>query len=523
MDRITVMKSSINGSIAQVEQQPTFDVMELQLPSLSYTSFTQKPNMRNASFSAYLKPNPPAADDCEISIFDAQKYFNETNDQNEGKQRVSGDPVVNHQLDGISEQCDLPRFSSVSDRNYRARSFHATPTASSEASWNSQTGLLSNPPGSIKVSFKNLPTATDCSSKKIGSTLRPSRWFFGKRCPCSGNKSVQVEEKKPPKPPLLIRQNPKSVETTVLAVTPNKTLEWPEKRRVIIPNNNGLSHENNRFPPPERRVSAATAGRSFGDGNGGFSFPILNPSSPPEKLILRTGNNPLSTEDPPRDSLDVFRPPEELTSPAEYQQKDCRSFTFPASPKSRMTNVTDDDVASDASSDLFEIESFSTQSASYPMYHRRDSLEEETSYNARRITATNGGGAALYCRRSLDDPRTPPSIAPTECYEPSEASIDWSVTTAEGFDRTSVTNFSIIASEADEILRHEWETRGGGGGGKKRGNGLLSCRCEKAVNVGPHPVKCVPAEGHRVPVSSTLRHVSSRPPNFSMPSLPRSH
>jgi hypothetical protein len=165
-------------------------------------------------------------------------------------------------------------------------------------------------------------------------------------------------------------------------------------------------------------------------------------------------------------------------------------------------------MASDASSDLFEIESFSTQTTSYAMCpNLRDSLDDASSFNARRLAATNGG--ILYCRRSLDDPRTP-SVAATECYEPSEASIDWSVTTAEGFDRGSVTNFSVSASEVDEMTM----MRGGGGGGagkKRGGNGglLMSCRCEKAVSVGPHPVKCVATEGQRV-VSSTQRHVGSR-------------
>ncbi|KAJ6305322.1 hypothetical protein OIU78_020789 [Salix suchowensis] len=127
----------------------------------------------------------------------------------------------------------------------------------------------------------------------------------------------------------------------------------------------------------------------------------------------------------------------------------------------------------------------------------------------------------------LDEPRTP-SIAPTECYEPSEASIDWSVTTAEGFDRGSVTNFSVSASEADEttMMRgREYGKNSGGGGGKKRGgNGglLMSCRCEKAVSVGPHPVKCVPAEGQRV-ASSSVRHVGGRPATTIKPPLARSH
>ncbi|KAK9291050.1 hypothetical protein L1049_009234 [Liquidambar formosana] len=528
MERITVMKS-INGSLSQ---QPIFDMME---PSLRCTSFTQKSNLRDASFSAYLKreePNPDAqehvgctVDDCEISIFDAQKYFNESNEQKQGSKIVS---PVHVNLDGIPEQSDLsaaPRLSTVSSvdgysRNYRARSFHATPTASSEASWNSQTGLLSNPPGSLKVSLRNLPTS---DGNKRGSSS--SRWFFGRKCPCSGKKSVQVEEKfSEQKTPVRFthinnsnvskRQTPRSVENiSVVEKAPNKMLEkslgvtrdWAEGRREAIPNSQRFSLQDERSPSNlGQRVLAS--GRSFSDGNG-FSFPILNPSSPMNLglNILPPATVSPPSEDPPRDSLEVFQPPCDESIPRKsaelLRQRDRRNFTFPASPKSRMTTGTDDDVASDASSDLFEIESFSTQTTSYPMYHRRDSLDEDSGYSARRLVANSG--SALYCGRSLDEPRTP-SIAPTECYEPSEASIDWSVTTAEGFDRASVTNFSVTASEADEVImiRHELGNRGGIGGGdvggsKRRGNGLLSCRCEKAVSVGPHPVRCVP-EGRLV-------------------------
>lgn len=178
--------------------------------------------------------------------------------------------------------------------------------------------------------------------------------------------------------------------------------------------------------------------------------------------------------------------------------------------------TTDDDVASDASSDLFEIESFSTQTTTYPMYHRRDSLDEAASFNARRLAAANGNNNLMYCTRGSLDEAVTPSIAATECYEPSEASIDWSVTTAEGFDRGSVTNYSATAPEVDDVAA----TRHGGGISKKKGNGgmLLSCRCEKAVSVvGPNPVKCVAGSG--------MRHVSSRTcsaNNNSKPPLPRS-
>ncbi|KAJ0079123.1 hypothetical protein Patl1_23626 [Pistacia atlantica] len=152
------------------------------------------------------------------------------------------------------------------------------------------------------------------------------------------------------------------------------------------------------------------------------------------------------------------------------------------------------------------------------MYHRRDSLDEASSFNARRLIATNiNGGLMCNCRRSLDEPVTP-SLAATECYEPSEASIDWSVTIAEGFDKGSVTNFSIMASKIDDM---EMVRNGSGNNGKKKlGNGLLSCPCEKAVSVGPNRVKCV-LEVQRMGQHNTLRHMheSSKTHNVNKPPL----
>lgn len=508
---------TISGSLAH--QEPMFDFRE---PSPPFISLPQKTiaTVRNSSFS-YLNNQ---VDDSEISIFDAQKYFNESGSSDPRfSNRVSPVNVIN--LERISEQCDLsaiPRFSSASSsvdghvRNYRTGSFHATPTASSEASWNSQTGLLSNPPGAIAVSVRHL----SANEKKKGSA---TKWLLGRKCPCSGKKSVQVEEKlSEPRTPS--RPNYKSKDSRNLprqVSDPATTDHWLQ-RREVIPNCHRISADNNRFPSILGHHSLLSSTRRFSaDGTSGFSFPILNQTTPTKLVLngLSSPNNyssppppPPQLDDPPRDSLEVFRPPEDPVSTKTAMEIHRRqSFTFPASPKSRMTTI-DDDNASDASSDLFEIESLSTQTTSYPSSnHRRDSLEE-----ARRLGGSING-SSLYCSRSLDE-QTTISVTPTECYEPSEASIDWSVTTAEGFDRASVTNFSITASEAEEMHRHESDKNSGG---KKRG-GLLSCRCEKAVSVGPQPVKSAGMEGQREG-SSTLRHVSSRPPIPNKPPLARSH
>ncbi|XP_047158954.1 protein PHYTOCHROME KINASE SUBSTRATE 4-like [Vigna umbellata] len=173
----------------------------------------------------------------------------------------------------------------------------------------------------------------------------------------------------------------------------------------------------------------------------------------------------------PNGAARVFRPPDEA-SPKPL------NFSFPA--KAR---VVEDDAASDASSDLFEIESFST--ATHSQRSPRVPSQQP------RLVSTSSGStsttAFFFGRRSVDEGSTTPTI--TECYEPSEASIEWSVTTAEGHD------------EAVPGVEEKWKRKGG--------NGLLvSCRCEKAVSVGPQPVKCG-SEGQRGATSPSASHVNA--------------
>ncbi|GLT40872.1 hypothetical protein SLA2020_149750 [Shorea laevis] len=438
---------------------------------------SRNPVMTESSVPSSRVRDDNPADETEISIFDAQRYFSDTTADPRLCKRVS--PIIVSNLDTFPDRLSVSRFSSASSadgngRSYRPRSFHATPTASSEVSWNSQAGLLSNPPGATVISMQN-PSAE--RKKKSGSSVKS--WIFRRRCPCSGKKSVLVEDK---------LAAPRTSAASVLhnrvngclnlnqkQQSPNSadkclgTTNWGD-RREMISNPHRISAE---ILLPSRVVAST---RPLSD-TAGFTFPILNQSSPPPRPPLKlTLNN-----SPPRDSLEVFQPSEERAwrKSSEIQRK-------LASPKSR-THTAEDDVASDASSDLFEIESFSTQPTSYP--HARDSLDDAPS--SRRPSVVLG-------------PYRPP-VTPPECYTPSEVSIDWSVTTAEEFDRSSV-----AASEAD----HRTSTVDGGNVAKKRGNGsLLSCRCEKAVSIGPHPVKCV-VPGGEGPATTTLRHVGglNKPP-----------
>ncbi|MCL7041507.1 hypothetical protein MKW94_016919 [Papaver nudicaule] len=508
----------------------------------NYTcSYPLKPQSRDASFSSYLRPKDQKQEgnvaDSELNIFEAERYFNDIQDQKELNKNVSSTgenlrnddtPVANPRLSSVSS---VDGASTNYGRNFRSGSFNATPTASSEASWNSQSGLLSNPPGSIAVSMRNLRLEEKKKMSRAlsnSSSSSSSKWFFGRKCPCTGKKALQVEED--------ISEHNRSTQVVNLNNTTSfkkqsfssagedvyikATMEFEREKTQTIGGNNNWVKVQEVVPVKDSEhefLPGKHWSRSFSNDTGGggaagvFSFPILNAPIVASKANYNGGKPVLMVqqfEDPPRESLEVFQPTEDpisLRKSTDLQRRvlmscpeenDRRSFNYMGSPKIR---PTDDDVVSDASSDLFEIESFSTQSTMFPMYRRRDSLDETSSFEGRRY-----GGIGTHFRRSLDEPATP-SIAPTECYEPSEVSIDWSVTTAEGFDRGSVSNLSIAAPSDFEDVRFmnsiEAKMSNGTGGmsqttSNRKGNGLFSCRYEKAVNVGPHPVKRVSLEQH---------------------------
>ncbi|KAL6523315.1 hypothetical protein OROGR_016918 [Orobanche gracilis] len=466
MDPPTVVKT-FHCNPSQL-QQHIFSATVLEQTPLPYRSFSRNKN-KTQDHDA----------DTKMSIFDAQKYFCEN---------MKDPKLIKTQSRKKEEPSSLetiPRLSSVSStgsygRNFRSRSFHSTPpTASSEAIWKSQTGVLVNPPGSVRqVSLKKYSSDDDGKKIKVNPPVSDKWTFFGRRSCCSGKKSVRVKEA------TISRTKMDSHRTKALSSTSGPKGDRHHhvveiQRNKILPQNHPApsSPENNfptRYPSRQHRISGS--GRSLPDGAGGFSFPILkNPTQAAKPGPRGSMISPVG-EDPPRDSPQVFR----------------RRFV-PGSPVACVAS-TDDDMGSDASSDLFEIDSFSTQTASYPMYRRRDSLDEAPTFNARNFASAVGVNNLIIEGGSLEEPPTPTASA-AECYPPSEVSIDWSVATAEGFDRPSISSFSVSASEVggaaffQQRLKEEADGDSGDCPGEKRkGNGggllLMSCRQEKDVSVG---------------------------------------
>ncbi|KAL0355706.1 UNVERIFIED_CONTAM: protein PHYTOCHROME KINASE SUBSTRATE 3 [Sesamum radiatum] len=119
-----------------------------------------------------------------------------------------------------------------------------------------------------------------------------------------------------------------------------------------------------------------------------------------------------------------------------------------------------DDMASDASSDLFEIENIS--GSMYPV----------------QLTAGIAADDMSIC------------MSPASQYAPSEASIQWSVVTASAADYSSVlsdyndeTSVSVVGDKTSRIHATVARNQGGREAQKSRPGGLLGCKSHKAVDV----------------------------------------
>ena len=301
-------------------------------------------------------------------------------------------PVMEHN----SEICisDAHKYFNQHDQQPVA-SLAASPVSSEEA-WNGRTGHL----GGI-------------ASKKRNVSGWKWKWFFG--ILCGGKKAVEIKEKgsEPKRQTKRLTANYPMHKVSQKSVKGLKSRDWAKRPDLI--------RTSPKFPPEFHIPTNQT----------GFSFPILDRPPPAKLLFTSSVRDPIPIPEPPRDSLEIFRPSLEI-------------FLF---------STGDGDVESDTSHDLFEIESFMTQTANN--YHSFDEIDRRFSY----------------FQRSLDEFAMEAAV---EGYEPSEASIEWSVTTAEGFDLGggSVTNFSASASDiVDDVTLMRLELQRLGSGGDNNGHG----------------------------------------------------
>lgn len=176
-----------------------------------------------------------------------------------------------------------------------------------------------------------------------------------------------------------------------------------------------------------------------------FAFPVLDSvmENPTEIKQFEEGK----VEEEQRKSLDVFG--SEMTKKGDIAanlERKLSILTWDAIPKAQSHATTNigssiicDDMASEASSDLFEIENVS------------------------------GIGYSMLTRQASDN--TSCSMTPTTQYAPSEASIEWSIATASAAD------FSSAVSDYDEKNLHAKVVQ------NCHPSGLLGCKGHKAVRV----------------------------------------
>lgn len=366
---------------------------------------THNTNLMDASFS-YLNnnqqhftiklaqsPRKTNLQDDEIGIFGAEKYFTGAIDDDHLLLTTSNNnhpahpPQQKHQ-----PPCPSPK--------------QKTPSVRSESSWNSRKGLLA--------------TTTTTNDHRKKNCVKSLLATLG--CNCNDKDSVNVTEnkfyiKEPVKHPVKASDLPQN--------TKSLSSRWADED----------VHGNN-----EMNIKREDC----------FTFPVLNSSMPDgnhpqlpqvereKKITTRENSN----------SSEVFGSP--------VLEKGKKSFSLErklnmlnwdgVTPRAEVMDISrnggHNDAASDASSDLFEIESFSTN--------------ENNSFLAKQASENN-------------DAR--PSNA--NGYAPSEASVDWSVVTA------SVADFSTV--EDSTVIQR---VKAGADTERVKGSGILSgCKNLKAVRV----------------------------------------
>ncbi|KAK7380839.1 hypothetical protein VNO78_33358 [Psophocarpus tetragonolobus] len=348
----------------------------------------------------------------EFNNFGAHKFFNQGTN-NESIQKVSMNsnnrvsPLLN--MDTVHkhnpEQGDITystrsfSYSASSSvggngngnynniNNYKAHSFHvATPTpppsasSSSKSTLNNKGGLLFHHPQTSTISVKP-PQASSNLTKKLKTSMSKPIWLLRKKCPCNGEKSVQVKgntnkntlkPKTPPPPqPQTPSHNQIHKDSLNHKAPPARSSYKEEKSQNLF----YLQPAMNQLRKPSSE---------------GFTFPLFlttNPTNPtnPHHVLLNVVHEEEDTT--PRESLHVFQPP--------------------SSPKSR---AMDDDAASDASSDLFEIESFSTQTTTLPHPIITPSIAQCHETTSHEFFFAADAGSSLWRRRRLRDTAVLPPL-----------------------------------------------------------------------------------------------------------------
>ncbi|KAH9291680.1 hypothetical protein KI387_042889 [Taxus chinensis] len=503
----------------------------------SFANGVEKQNSYIARIPVGGRMTTTTMEDREISIFEAEKYFSAQEEKKlDGRSRES-----KTEMPKPIRETSIPNFTSNSTAKMHPgkkkvslsspqifnRSFRpgtgstgtgTTPTASSQASCNSQSALLSLRHGNSarKVAANNEKTPS-------------GKWGFVCPCPCSNKRSVDIDQA-----PTKSRRAP-SVTSTTLMDSPMSSIRYSypalgkrvltrsiEKNksetashitgfngrggsgtqilRTSVDNIPQTGHSKDREQLPSMlRKGAEEFTRITFEKEDGFSFSTLPVKSDIEnpRPSLEVFGSPFHQQEITRKSasgMEHHRLSSDLHRRSLLQSLDRtrKSFTLDLNPEIRKfgeINNEEDKEESDSSSDLFEIESFTTHgTACYPLKMRRDSLDD--------IPSIQSGYPASSCCEALGfqssfqfgEAVTP--SAQSSCYEPSEASLDWSVTSAD-----TIGNFSMDYEELkimkrraslqnSDLSRLRDVTLKGSSRRRSSGSSFLGCANAKAVSVG---------------------------------------
>ncbi|KAK9122523.1 hypothetical protein Sjap_012125 [Stephania japonica] len=377
----------------------------------------------------------------DLGIFDAERYFKETvQDHNKGREMQKA-PTMNRSS-SASQHCSSSNvytseltsmdgngdYTNCGNSNVCRTRLSTSSSTSRPATWNSQAMLLSNPP----------------RSKSIAASGKRKWWCFGfMKCPCISRKSViQVSEPKISfSQPRIIPHEEGSKEVVHVQAPQQRcnSLEHHNSPDVKKSDPGKLSpryHSANIIPSfqIDEKAQKKEVVHHDSDRNNlpksksyeeeeAFTFPVLNSFRENEngdKQEPKSRNRSVSARPQQRRLREQQvksreQAPEEESQPTEVLHHYCspertpywptlavtkdynsnfQSYAFPASPATRVA-TTEDDLASDASSDLFEIDSLSTHPHSqlYPMhYDSMNTVAEDTwGYETRRFSFSHRG------------------------------------------------------------------------------------------------------------------------------------
>ncbi|MFS8028911.1 putative protein PHYTOCHROME KINASE SUBSTRATE [Helianthus anomalus] len=372
---------------------------------LHESSFSSYLNHENNSTTMVLKLTHPShisskkkVEDGEIGIFGAEKYFKGAMDEQAPRTPNSMIKPANYHPKELQEK---------DEETPKPKTGSGTPSVRSESSWNSRSGLLAN--GGSRTSH----------SAKREKTSAVKSLFISLGCNCNDNKSVKITENK-----VLVKE---PVKPPVLKTAGGFTDEKKKEDCFSFPVVNTRPEVKNE--PPKDEESEIIHVKTRRNSSEAFGSPVLEKGK--KSFSLERKLTMLNWDG--------------VTPRAENMDIDIGEHN---------------DAGSDASSDLFEIESFSTNG--------------NNSFLARQVSNGRSSNATL-----------------PNGYAPSEASIAWSVVTA------SVAGFSIISDYEDTKMSKNHNmtmsrnVRGSGDMERMiKGSGILSgCNSHKSVRVsGEHMV-----------------------------------